>query len=329
MKTYHFLTSRHIIFIICSILLLALPIVMSAQDSTPQGTPIQITGMVNQINGKILSVAGFSVDVSNVGLDTRIAVGVSVTVTGHLLPGNIIVAQSVIMVIINPPSETTPEPGATLTPEATVTPSPNGNPVIVIEGPVVNIVNNIITVYNFNIKVAPNHPILNIIQVGDVVHIEGIPNSNGVIVASVVSNIVTTTTVSTGSPAPTVSLDGPVDSINGNIVTVNGIPVQFATNDPILQNLQVGNFVSVQGDFSGSGNTIILIVINVTIFNNITIINNNCWFDPGPDDGMGMGMEDPAMGMEDPAMGMGHWHCDGMGMGEPGMGDPAMGMGGS
>src|SRR5262249_4349265 len=156
---------------------------------------------------------------------------------------------------------------------------------------------------------------LNIIQVGDNVHIEGTPDSSGMIVASVVSNIVTSTTVSTGNTGATVGLDGPVDTINGNTVTVNGIPVQFAPDDPILHNLQVGNFVRVQGNFSGSGNTIILVVVNVTVFNNITIINNNCWFDPGPSDdgmGMGMGMEDPAMGppppgmgMEDPGMGMG------------------------
>jgi Domain of unknown function (DUF5666) len=312
MRTYPNLSSRLVILLVLSVMMFTLPAVISAQDNTETGTPIEITGAISQINGSNLMVAGFLVDASSITLDTSVTVGISVTVTGHLIPGNVIVAESVVVVIVTPPVESTPEatPESTPegTPEATTTPTPTDNPIIVIEGPVVNIVNNIITVYNFNVEVAPNHPILNIIQVGDVVHIEGAPDSTGVIVASVVSNIVTTTTVSAGSSAATVGLDGPVDAIDGNTVTVNGIPVQFRPDDPILKNLQVGNFVSVQGNFSGTGNTIILVVINVTVFNDITIINNTCWYDPG----MGMGM------------GMGHWHCDGMGMG---MGDDGMGMG--
>ncbi len=346
MKHYPFSGWRKVSFLIVFILLI-FPLALQAQDNPPSGTPIEITSPVSQINGSTLTVAGFSIDTTGMTLDPAIVVGVPVKVIGQLLPNNVIAPQSIIIVVIVPPEATpsptaegTPEatavPTSEATPETTATPSPTSNPIIVVEGPITNIVNNIITVYNFNITVAPNHPILNIIQIGDVVHIEGTPDSNGTIVATVVSNIVTNTTVRTGGSGATVGLDGPVDAINGNTVTVNGIPVEFAPDDPILKNLQVGNFVSVQGNFTGSGNTIILVVINVTVYNNITIINNNCWFDPGPDPAMGMadpgmGMEDPGMGMgdpgmgapppppgmgmEDPGMGMGHWHCDGMGMG--------------
>ena len=45
--------------------------------------------------------------------------------------------------------------------------------VIVIEGPVTAIVGNQITIFNFNIIVAEDDPMLTVIQIGDVIHIEG------------------------------------------------------------------------------------------------------------------------------------------------------------
>jgi hypothetical protein len=108
-----------------------------------------------------------------------------------------------------------------------------------------------------------------------------------------------------------VGLEGPVESINGNIIVVNGISVELDANDPLLQTVQVNNFVSVQGNFQNRGNIYVLVVVNVTIINDVTINDNNCW----SHEGMGMGM------------GMGHWHCDGMGMGMGGRG-MGMGMGG-
>jgi hypothetical protein len=168
---------------------------------------------------------------------------------------------------------------------------------VVVEGPITNIVDNLITVYDFTIEVEPEHPVLNLINTGDIVRIEGTIDNSGVVLATVLSNIPSETIVSTGTTA-TVSLDGPIEAITDNVVTVNEIQVQIDPADPILQTLQVGNFVSVQGNFEGSGANIILVVINVTVINNVIIAGVPfCWFH----EGMGMGM--------------GHWHCDGMGMG--------------
>src|SRR5262249_53384562 len=45
---------------------------------------------------------------------------------------------------------------------------------VVIEGQVSNIVGNMVTVNGFDIEVAPDHPILQIIEVGDSLHVEGV-----------------------------------------------------------------------------------------------------------------------------------------------------------
>jgi hypothetical protein len=172
--------------------------------------------------------------------------------------------------------------------------------IVVIEGQVSNIVGNVVTVNGFDVEVAPNHPILQIIEVGDSLHVEGVLSGSSKIIPRLISNLSNTTISDTSKPV-TVGLDGPVEAIKDNLVTVNGITVRFEPDDPILKTLTVGNFVSIKGNFSGSDASMVLVVVNVTVFNNITVIDNNCWFDPGPDAGMG----DPAMGMEDPAMGMG------------------------
>jgi hypothetical protein len=293
----------------------------NAQDTT-QGTPIEITGVVSQINPSTLVVAGLTVDVS--AMDINVTVGTTVTITGLIQSNNVVIAQTLVVVITAiptaqvtaaPTSEVTPESTVEATPEVTPAASatPTGNTIIVVEGPIINIVNNIITIFDFDIEVEPQHPILNLIEIGDFIHVEGSFVNTGVIVATVVSNISNTTIVSGGG---TVGLEGPVESINGNIIVVNGITVQLAPDDPLLQTIQVGNFVSLQGDFQGSGSTIILVVINIVIINNVIVEGNPyCWWH---EPGMGMGM----------GMGEGHWHCDGMGMGGMGMGEEGMGMGG-
>src|SRR5690606_40178645 len=98
--------------------------------------------------------------------------------------------------------------------------------------PVINIVNNIITIYNFDVEVEPQHPLLTIIDIGDIVRVEGAYSGGNAIVATVVSNITSVTTVDSGGPA-TVGLEGPVESINGNLIVVNGIQVELAPTDPL------------------------------------------------------------------------------------------------
>lgn len=303
------LNIRHYSVLYLVLLALALPLFASAQDTpTPDGTPIEIIGTVTEINVNTIIVAGVPVDVSGINLDSSITVGATISVTGVRLSTNVIVAQTIVIISSGtPPAEVTPEATPEITPEATAeaTPTPAPN-IIVIEGPVINIVNNIITVYDFDVEVEPQNPILTIIDIGDIIRVEGAFGGGNVIVASVVSNITSVTTVNNGGPA-TVGLEGPVESISGNLIVVNGISVELAASDPLLQTVQVGTFVNVQGNFQNRGNTYVLVVVNVVIINDVDYVRNDCWYH---ETGMGMGM--------------GHWHCDGMGMG---MGDPGMGMG--
>ncbi len=98
-----------------------------------------------------------------------------------------------------PVATATPIPTATLTPTPTptgtltVTPpstDDDGDIVIVIEGPVQAININIITIYNINIEVNPNDPILTIIQIGDVIRVAGSVVNRGTTIVIVAVNII-------------------------------------------------------------------------------------------------------------------------------------------
>lgn len=86
----------------------------------------------------------------------------------------------------------------TVTPEATatVTADPDDDDddlsiTIVIEGPVTAININIITIYNINIQLDPNDPNLQIIQIGDIVRIEGnTQDLNGTIIIIAINIII-------------------------------------------------------------------------------------------------------------------------------------------
>ncbi|MCI0710211.1 MAG: hypothetical protein L0154_08615 [Chloroflexi bacterium] len=63
-------------------------------------------------------------------------------------------------------------------------------PLMVIEGPVSEININIITIFDINIELAPDDPLLLQLQLGDIVRVQGSANFNGNIVVIVVVNVV-------------------------------------------------------------------------------------------------------------------------------------------
>jgi hypothetical protein len=178
--------------------------------------------------------------------------------------------------------------------------------IIAVEGEIQKIEGNKLTINNIEIEVTQDHPILNLIEVGDTVRVEGSQQSNGIIAATVVDNI-----TDTDIENATVGLDGPIAKIEQDRIILNGILIQFKKDDPLLEKLKIGDFLSIQGNFATIDDVIVLVVVNASIIDTTdTGSPSNCWWHQDP-------------------MGMGHWHCDGMGMGDPamGMGEPGMGMG--
>lgn len=198
-----------------------------------------------------------------------------------------------------------------LIPTVTATTASAAAPIIIVEGMVEGVEENLIRVFGLSIEVEPGHPVLSLIAEGDVLRIEGSLGDNGRLVASVIDTLREADTATAGA---TVGLDGPVEAINANIVTVNGIAVAFDPSAALLRTLRVGDFVSIEGNFEQREGAFVLVVVTAETV------------EPGGD---GIAGVPSACVYEDTGMGMGRWRCDtGMGMGMGAMGMEGMsGMG--
>jgi hypothetical protein len=217
-------------------------------------------------------------------------------------PTNLPQPNTVPAVGITSTIQVTSDTSSTASPTANTTP----NVIIVVEGPVTAIQGNRVKIYDFDIQFVPDEPMLKVIKVGDRLHIKGSLDANKTLIASEVSSALARAT------GGTALVEGRVQAINGNVVTINGINVHFDPTDPRLKTLRVGNYLSVSGNFERRGTVVVLIVVNLIIINDSDVdIFIWCREQRGMGMGMGMGAPPPGMGM---GMGMGepddecHWH---------------------
>jgi hypothetical protein len=81
----------------------------------------------------------------------------------------------------------------------------------------------------------------------------------------------------------TIVIEGPVEAININIITIYGINVELNPDDPILTVIQIGDVIRVEGNIKGgTGNTIIIVAVIVVIINVDVVVNDGqVWRDGG------------------------------------------------
>ncbi|MAS36672.1 MAG: hypothetical protein CL610_21890 [Anaerolineaceae bacterium] len=63
----------------------------------------------------------------------------------------------------------------------------------------------------------------------------------------------------------TIVIEGPVQSININIITIFGIEIEINPDDPILTVIEIGDKIRIEGNTSNRGDTIIIIAVNIII----------------------------------------------------------------
>jgi hypothetical protein len=70
----------------------------------------------------------------------------------------------------------------------------------------------------------------------------------------------------TASPLPTtIVVEGTVEAVDANTITVFGIAIEVEPDDPTLAEIQVGDHVRVEGEMVEMGNTIIIVAVSITI----------------------------------------------------------------
>lgn len=60
-------------------------------------------------------------------------------------------------------------------------------------------------------------------------------------------------------------IEGPIESININIVIIFGIEIQIEPDDPILNEIRVGDYVRIEGTTNVENGVIIIVVVNIII----------------------------------------------------------------
>lgn len=146
------------------LLILAFALPASAQEDSQEAV-IDFSGEISAIDGSIITVNGLTVQTDQAQFTGTLQVGDQVQIHGVLQPDGVIVAQEIVRL-----DESVPEPEAT--PEVSI--DIDNNVIIVVEGPVQAVNVNIITIYNINIVVAEDDPLLTVINIGDHLRVEGV-----------------------------------------------------------------------------------------------------------------------------------------------------------
>ena len=176
---------------------LAHQLIAATLNVTSGGDPVVASGVIAQANALLAAYPGklpYNVDSSSADGQTMVNLG------------GVLDSYNSGQLTVNCEDDVEETPGATpeitltptATPESTPEATPESTPIpgnlpitIVIEGPVQAINVNIITIYNINIELDPDDPNLQIIQIGDIVHIDGDTEElNGTIIIIAINVII-------------------------------------------------------------------------------------------------------------------------------------------
>ena len=171
------------ILVIIMTLTFSIGILIQSQEATPEVTPgpspetnIEFSGEVVVIDADTIQIAGLTVVITTADINVVIQDDVVVSIKGILQPDGTIIAIEIDSGDDDDQPEATPEITPEVTPEVTEEPNDDDDGtgiIIVIEGPVESINVNIITIYSIQIELDDDDPVLTVIQIGDVIRVEG------------------------------------------------------------------------------------------------------------------------------------------------------------
>ena len=201
-----------------------------------------------------------------------------------------------------------PEPSATTASTETATPLPaptqavseiqptsNNLTTTQLVGEIEAIVGDVLSISGLQVDISTSDTAVTDLQIGMTVSVSGTVQ-NGVIVATTVviiavpeeTSVQSTETTSpttatpppddtTTSDVPIIVIEGPVQSINIDFITIFDVDIQIDGADPVLNEIRLGDIIRVEGETQLEGDTIIIVAVNITIIQvqAITIIDPN------------------------------------------------------
>jgi hypothetical protein len=110
------------------------------------------------------------------------------------------------------------------------------------------------------------------------------PTSAPQLTATLAPTVVTPEATPEATQDVAIVIEGPVESINGNVITIFGNTVEIEPTDPLLSVIQVGDVLRIEGDLELRGGLQVLIaitVIYVEVEVNVNPQSNEVWRDDG------------------------------------------------
>jgi hypothetical protein len=98
----------------------------------------------------------------------------------------------------------------------------------------------------------------------------------------------TLTLTATAAPTANVGvitvIEGPVEKIDGNVITIYGTQIEIPPNDPILSSVSIGDVLHVEGNNQTGTTQIVIVATTVVIVNvdvNVNPSSGEVWRDDG------------------------------------------------
>jgi Domain of unknown function (DUF5666) len=214
------------------VLVLSFVAPVSAQESDP--IPVRFAGRIQSVANGTVFIDQIRIDTTGASINATLQNGNLVVVNGLLQADGSIIARAILTYIA---PENTPQP-PTMVPPAPVTQSATS---ISISGPVESLNGNGLSVNGQQVTVNADNPILASLRVGDQVVIVGQQFADHV-------EVVTITKLD--STPSSVVIEGLVQAIDKDIVTVNDQQVQFPHHDSLLTTIKVGDSLRVEGNYT-------------------------------------------------------------------------------
>lgn len=226
---------------------------VTAQD--PAGIPIEFDGPVEAIDETTTTIGGYTVDIELVVLDQELEIGLVVHVLGFLQQDGVIIALS----LTDPDDDM--EDGDT----------------IVISGEVEAIGDNTVTMNSLTIDISGAEFDVEL-EVGVVIVIVINVPSDAVIIAIEINlpdndqddddqdeDDDDQDDDQDDNDDVIIVIEGPVESIDVNVIVVYGITIVLDGDTTVLGDLQIGDIVLIEGDGDFENGVLVVVVINITV----------------------------------------------------------------
>ena len=209
---------------------LTLSLTMRATAQQVETIPVHFAGRIQSVNGVVVVINQISIDATGASVNSTLAVGSIVVIDGELRMNGVVAARTISGYVPSQesPTQTVPLP--------TVEPPKN----FVSSGQIEALNGTTLTLNGQQIVVHPNDPILPSLHVGDQVDIVGLQFADHV----------EAITISRIEPTPaSVIIEGVVQQIDKEVVTVNDQQIRFAPRDTLLTNIKVGDSLRIEGRY--------------------------------------------------------------------------------